>query len=394
MSPRAAAIGQTEAHRPAVGTRALLAMVADCFEAPGGDRRILAMEGLRGVAVLLVFFVHYHGIFGRHLSTSSLSHQTSAVLASLGHSGVDLFFMISGYLIYGTVQRGVPYPRFLRRRVERIFPTFLVVLAAYVALSLLFPARTKLPAEPWPAVVYVVQNALLLPGVFPIRPMVTVAWTLSYEFFYYLTIPILVAVTGMRAWPRPRRVAFFAAVSALYLALGLFGSAPRLRMVMFASGILVWEALDDPRVRSRLTRHWEWCACAILLPLLALVHLVAPQAESMPALADIGATGSRAALLFVAFFMVGVFAFRAGGPMSRLLSWTPVRWLGNMSYSYYLVHGLALHALASIVLLPDHRASALAFWAGMAFAFLVTVATSALLYLIVERPVSLRPATR
>lgn len=185
---------------------------------PGERHRVLAMEGLRGIAVLMVFGVHYVALFFGWLAPGHASAAVADGMREVGHAGVDLFFVLSGYLIYGAViRRPVDLRRFLSRRVERIYPTFLAVFVLYLALSFVFPAQSKIPAGTGSAALYLVANLLLLPGLFPIEPMITVAWSLSYEFAYYLTLPLLVAALGMRRWQVGRRVAFFAGLSCAFL---------------------------------------------------------------------------------------------------------------------------------------------------------------------------------
>ena len=70
------------------------------FEVGAGPSRHAAMEGVRGLAVLMVFLVHFHGAFS-HLVASNRGHMAvSGFLAEIGHCGVDIFFVLSGYLIY------------------------------------------------------------------------------------------------------------------------------------------------------------------------------------------------------------------------------------------------------------------------------------------------------
>lgn len=85
----------------------------------GQQNRVLAMEGLRGFAVALVFLVHYHTLFIPWVSTGSVTVTVSTFLRSIGHSGVDLFFILSGYLIYGAViKKNIDYPKFMLRRIR------------------------------------------------------------------------------------------------------------------------------------------------------------------------------------------------------------------------------------------------------------------------------------
>src|SRR5262249_39236648 len=151
------------------------------------NRRIIPFEGLRGLAVLLVFFVHFNAAFGDALAHGSAMWTLGRVLWANGNAGVDLFFLLSGYLIYGgLLPKPSGYWKYLARRVEPIYPTFLAVFGIYLALSLAFPAQSKIIEPGRGTVPYLIENLLLLPGVFHIKPIVTVAWSLSYEFAFYL----------------------------------------------------------------------------------------------------------------------------------------------------------------------------------------------------------------
>src|SRR5690242_12292580 len=102
---------------------------------------------------------------------------------------------LCGYLIYGhLIVRHRPFLSYFRRRVQRIYATFLVVFFVYIVLSLLLPARSKISSADSEAFYYVAENLLLLPGVLPIEPLITVAWSLSYEFAYYLATPLIILI--------------------------------------------------------------------------------------------------------------------------------------------------------------------------------------------------------
>ena len=99
----------------------------------------------------------------------------------------------------------------------------------------------------------------------------------------------------------------------------------------------------------------------------------------------------RAVWLFAALFVLVLVTFRSAGPLRALFSATPLRWLGNMSYSYYLMHGLTLKALALIVarVRPGFRATAIGHWAFLPAAFAITLVTSAVLFASIEKRFSL-----
>ncbi|MES3024862.1 MAG: acyltransferase [Pseudomonadota bacterium] len=336
------------------------------------------MEGLRGLAVFLVFLVHYLTLARPWLGAGAAPAFADAV-HTIGNSGVDLFFVLSGYLIYGSLmRRPQPYLRFLARRVERIYPVFLLVFALYLALSLLLPAQSKIPQAPLEATLYLVQNLLLLPGLFPIEPMIAVAWSLSYEVLYYIALPALIGVARLRGRSALWRVCFFVGAAGAALLLGLRWGGP-VRLAMFVAGILLHEALAG---RARPP------GAAIALPALALAWL---------ALLSPLAGAGKAALLGAAFFLLCWACFgRPAGVLARAFSWTPLRWLGNMSYSFYLLHGLALKAMFALVaaLVPAvaHGAPPLALLL-LAPMLLACLLAAGCVFVLVERPCSLDRST-
>src|ERR1041385_8351645 len=134
----------------------LLSWLRAAYESDNDPSRLIPMEGLRGLAVLLVFFVHFHGLFGSYLAQGSTLFNVSRFGGLIGHSGVDLFFVISGYLIYGyLLRRPITYSRFMRRRVERIFPAFLCVFVIYLVLSVVFPSQNKIHGPVLAKLVYI-----------------------------------------------------------------------------------------------------------------------------------------------------------------------------------------------------------------------------------------------
>ncbi len=154
------------------------------FEISRADKQnILSMEGIRGFAVFLVFLVHFASLVEPWISDASVTKMILNQFANVGKIGVDLFFVLSGYLIYGIlIRKSQNYHFYIKRRIQRIYPTFTAVFAIYLLLSFIFPAESKIP-DGLDGLIYILQNYLLLPGLFDIKAIITVAWTLSYEFF-------------------------------------------------------------------------------------------------------------------------------------------------------------------------------------------------------------------
>jgi peptidoglycan/LPS O-acetylase OafA/YrhL len=189
-------------------------------------------------------------------------------LRSIGFIGVDFFFVISGYLLYGIVQRKViDYRAFAVRRVERIYPVFLVMVAIYSMLELVGAGADKLPHSRVGTAIYFAQNLLLLPGVFPIKPLITVAWSLSFEIFYYLLIPILVAALRLRGWRPGARIALIAVSALAWLPLcHALGLGLHAKTVMFAGGMIAWELRAQRPEPSGATQALAVAAALLSLP--------------------------------------------------------------------------------------------------------------------------------
>jgi peptidoglycan/LPS O-acetylase OafA/YrhL len=240
-------------------------------------------------------------------------------------------------------------------------------------LSLVFPKESSIPAEA--PLLYLAENLLLLPGLFPIKPMITVAWSLSYEMFFYLCLPMLIAALGLR---RRDNITRCIVIGAVAVAVSIWCSGFQgtfIRLIMFMAGMLVHESIDSRQVRAPSSA-------------LAAAVLVAGLATSL-----VPMTGyARIGLLFASFYLVCMNCFlRPQEGLGRAFCWTPLRWLGNMSYSYYLLHGLTLKALFMVMgktgLLTHYPVPM--FWLLLPVFFLVTLCTSAGLFLVIEKPLSL-----
>ncbi|MGA9732888.1 MAG: acyltransferase [Candidatus Acidiferrales bacterium] len=362
------------------------------YEVGGGKSRIVPMEGLRGLAVLLVFFVHFYALFAHNLRGGSWLHGVFHFLGVIGNTGVDLFFVMSGYLIYGAlIRREVGYGKFTRRRVERIYPTFLVVFVIYLILSALFPMENKIHGSFLTAGRYVLANLFLLPGIFAIKPIVTVAWSLSYEFLFYLTIPLLIGAARMRRWKCEYRLAAFVFLWILIgVMLLLQANDNRSRMITFVVGIILFEVVNESKGGWLLHRVGEFCTIAMVLATWWFyyhVRVVRPQSLVVPLFS--------LCLLSAAFFFFSFYSFQFDGPLQTVFSWAPIRYLGNMSYSYYLIHGLTLEGLAIVfVALRLPTSSPLIVLLALLVGFAATWVTSSALFFLVERKYSLKPSQK
>ena len=353
-----------------------------------------ALDGARALAAALVFLVHYVAAFQPVLGPADgPMGEGGHYISGVGYQGVNIFFVLSGFLIYGSLlDRPVPLRRFVQRRVRRIYPTYLVMLALYVALSLLIPSRSKLPQTG--AVRTVVENALLLPGLGSGEPIIAVSWSLSFEIVFYLVLPVLVTGLGMRRWSRRGRVALWAA---LCIAWAVAGEAvpPVMRIfIMFIPGLLLFEFVRSgraERLREATRGAPTWIAFFLGIALSPLWGRT-PIAGWLIA-ANTSMHVFSTAVLAAGTSLLLLHAVHRGTSGLRLLEHPWMRFLGVSSYSFYLIHGLTINAVAAVfwgVLGSSAEgAGALAFVALMPPVYLACVAASAVLFRTVERPLSL-----
>ncbi|TAP38419.1 acyltransferase [Alteromonas sp. KUL42] len=341
----------------------------------GGHSPLLSMEGLRGIAVFLVFLVHYSTLIEPWVAGGATF--LSSLIHGLGNIGVDLFFVLSGYLIYGTIINKEKFNAFTyaRRRLQRIYPTFLVVLIVYLIASFLFPSESKLPNDFGPMLIYIIQNALLLPGLFDIKPIITVAWSLSYEVFYYITIPVLVSLLRLKTWRVNQRIFLWIAVTVFGAFLWKYTGGP-IRLLMFVSGILLFELHKNKQL---LLQRGGTRLFFLALGIVGLQTIY--EFSFLFMLMSV----------YVLFLAMCLCAFNPKSTMFNWLTISSLRWLGNMSYSYYLLHGITLKCAFLVLgmLLPIHFSSnSIYYWLWIPM-FIATLFTSFTLYILIERPLSL-----
>lgn len=162
---------------------------------PGHRARISNVQALRAIAVLLVMFLHL-----RDLAAVRGLGAWLPDWASVGHAGVDLFFVISGFVmvLIGHADEARPRAagRFLYRRWARIYPTywfwFLVTLLVYLTA----PAWLRLrPGD----LTHLLESFLLVPTWTP--QLVAVSWTLKYELYFYLVFSLIILLPA--GWRMP-----------------------------------------------------------------------------------------------------------------------------------------------------------------------------------------------
>lgn len=351
------------------------------YEVPHGKHdTINSIEGLRAIAAFMVFVVHYAAQFAPWIDTGSLTSELIGYYRHIGAKGVELFFVISGFLIYGMlIRKSVSFPSYFKRRVKRLYPTFLVMISLYIVLSLLFPSESKIPPNIVDAFTYILANILMLPGLFDINPIMTVAWSLSYEMFLYLSLPLFIMLFKLRDWSVVNRILLLITITLIGFYFVMIEYNSHDKMILFISGMLAFEITQNIRVSfsGSFIRNSFLITIAILLLLRYL------SIENIFVLLT----------LFIGFFFTFVSCLNEGTMLNKLCTTTFLRYFGNMSYSYYLMHGITLKCfflILATIIPPSHQWDIVLYFAFFPV-FALTWFTSTILFVLVEKPASLTP---
>lgn len=357
----------------------------------GSVKRLEGIDGLRGLACLLVMFYHSWAHFGHiegpafHLGSFRI---TPLHILGFGYGGVDVFFVLSGfclaYPIMSRPERPVDWKQYAINRVRRIVPPYWAALFMFGVFAFLikhYRIEPLLSADllGWPGVRQVGYSLLLISISFN-----SSFWTLPVEWRWYFVLPLLILL-----WRRVGGLALvlFTAVVSI-LAIEVFQPA-HLEKAKFVVSVLpsflllfglgMWSAqitCQKSRLAERLVA-FTYPGIIIGLILIGIFGM------------SLNAIGTEKTLprLFIwgpfAFFLV--LAAINDGPVKRLVTWRPLVSVGIFSYSLYLVHEPFLRAVATYVL-PRHWPAIWEILFSYVFCPAVLVGFAYLFFLVAEKP--------
>ncbi|MBK1837373.1 acyltransferase [Azospirillum sp. YIM B02556] len=307
-----------------------------------------SLTPLRGIAALWVVLYHYSVQYFPNLHPDSYTH-----LVQKGYLAVDLFFMLSGFVLthvyHGTFSRSVgdKYWSFLRARIARLYPLHLAVLLLFVATALgtravEYAATGSFPAIPLKgaeSVGALVANLFMLQGLY--ASMLSwnyPAWSISLEFMAYLVFPFALPWVW-RAGGRTQVLLAGAALATLGALAWVTqdnlnqwdGPQALLRCLPeFLLGTLLYSAFRSGLAASVMSS--DLTIAGIVLAIVMLLHTGGPDLLAVPLFA----------LLILA-------AVANRGRAAGMLNVRPLVWLGDVSYSLYLIHGFVEYATTRLL---------------------------------------------
>ena len=153
----------------------------------------------RGIAALTIVLLHYSFIFASQKYFNTLFYRD---IFTFGNAGVQFFFVLSGFIIYTIHQKDISQPhkaiKYIKKRLIRIYPVFWIIFLGVFIAIYFTPLRATLPMD----INIIIKSLLLLPQDASSivgghsSPVITVAWSLKYEMFFYLLF--LFAIINIR----------------------------------------------------------------------------------------------------------------------------------------------------------------------------------------------------
>ena len=347
--------------------------------------RVMTLDGLRGVLALSVF-LHHAVLYYFQAQTGAWIALPSNFYAQMGVLPVSLFFFITGYLFWTKLMRrhSIAFVPFLRDRLARLGGAYWVACLVFfllIAASSGFHRHVSLATIVLQVVAWFsfLGAGHDMNGIAGSRFWMGQVWTLRLEWMFYLSLPFL----GWFARKRSRlflllglaaavavtvsRVTFHGAPNFIWKTVGNYA---QYLAGTFSAGMLVAILPVSDRVRGWANSHAATLLSALLLGVTALV---------VPAKYG----WLESAMLVVPFACVCL-----GNSWFGLLVSSPVCSLGRVSYSFYLLHGFALHV--GLMLLRHFVAfdalTPIAYWAFVAVCGVVAVLASYASYQWLEHP--------
>jgi peptidoglycan/LPS O-acetylase OafA/YrhL len=282
----------------------------------------LSIQGLRGFLASFVVLYHVYAGMADGGYFDGIDHMYHE-----GKMAVNLFFIISGYLIIQSLIKSGSIKRFFKNRILRIYPVFLVIhiliFSAGPIINYDFLADVSISEY----LFHFLTNLLLLPGIFSLPAAQIVAWSLSYEMLFYVIAALLLLAK--------RSVGIFKNIKPFFfltflVCLVLFTKFPT--MAFFLIGVLIFKFEDYSHRIVRKVPNYA-------LNLISIISLVG---------AFVIYEYSLLATLLISYIFFFITVHQVG-VVSSFLSTKVMVYLGNISYSLYLWHTFVMFPIKRVL---------------------------------------------
>lgn len=312
--------------------------------------RLESIQALRGFAAVLVLLYHIKILQVFHITELNPPYLITELkriegLMLRGYSGVDLFFVISGFVMFyiaGDAKAGLlNATRFLKRRIIRLYPIWWVfcgILVLYYIFTIGAPVKPSTVPEGTPNWLFLLKSAALFPQAK--EPILGVGWTLIHEMYFYLVFTALLFVPSQHRikaitiWLLLTSTAFFFGPKEI-IASGYFGLTGSLLSLEFIAGVFAASLI----LRRRIFMPKAILITAAILFLSGLVFYTE--------LSQTQRLWGRVAIFALPFALM-VYGAAALEVQNKLIIMRPLIWLGDVSYSLYLSHLLVIGVLIRI----------------------------------------------
>jgi peptidoglycan/LPS O-acetylase OafA/YrhL len=315
--------------------------------------RISELDGVRGLAILTVVLFHFLHPFV--LGTSAFVVLIREVI-SLGWTGVDLFFVLSGFLIGGILidhRRSEHYFKtFYVRRVCRIVPIYFFGVGLFFVLGWLLSSKastqwyskTFVPLPHCPGWSYFVflQNFWIARMGTTAPHWTGITWSLCVEEQFYLLMPLTIWLVSPRKLPTVLAVLIFLTFLCRSFFCIYFPSyfpyvSTPCRLDTLLIGVLCACLIRDPRFESLIRRRYDWLYLIFALLFCGMAYFVFSPARGDYNSFDLCTWGYTWIALFYASFLLIVITDKTG-PFARIMRNSLLRHFAVISYCVYLIN--------------------------------------------------------
>ncbi|MET7433369.1 acyltransferase [Streptomyces flaveolus] len=353
--------------------------------------RLPSLTGMRFIAALLVFA--FHTTWQTSFVAGGGGRFLGDVFANAGFYGVSFFFVLSGFVLTWSARPQDTAPGFWRRRMVKIYPNHLVTFAAAAVLMLI--AGEVFTTQGTLANLFLVQA--WIPRIQVPNTMNAVSWSLSCELFFYLSFPLLLRLLNRlpvrRLWALAGVLAAMTVLAPVVARYGIGGTP----LPFIADGSLsfeqIWFVYFFPPVRAlefvlgmvaaRLVLAGAWPRLGLLPAGLIAVGGYTVN-STVPYLYGVAGT----AALWLTPLVAAAATADEHGTRSPFRSRALVR-LGELSFAFYMVHGLVVTYTFRWLVADTHLAPAVGA-ATLLGALLLALALAHALFTWVEAPLMAR----